>query len=274
MFSTKKFKREIEALRAAEAQEAGLHPLRLAQLKAELLKQLTLPADSAVGLGRLLAHVRQPRPLFMRYVVPTVLSVSLVGTAVLASGSALPGSPLYPVKRLKENVVLGLTVSPQAHAEVRADQARERLSELTQVEPAVVVETPTLPVTATADITNVPAILPPVPPPPVAHNHDDARFVAAQAEATAEVDGALANLAQVRADLEAKGNLNAAGEIGRNLKRLQAEATAHRVKFKFKDSEDTTTDSSGEQQTTPAATDGSANSSGDQGHQGQGQRSD
>ncbi len=270
ILSTKKYNREIGALRAAAAQETGLHPLRLAQLKQELLQRLPMDPPAAVS-WRLVAHTRSQVPLFMRYVLPTVLSVSLVGGTVLASSSALPGSTLYPVKRLKERVELSLTVSAKVRAEVHADQARERLHELEQVQAVVVAEANTPAPAASTVALPVPAL--------GEQRQPDPREAEARVEASSQVESALINLAQVRADLKAKGNLWAAGELGRNLKRLQAEAHNHRVEVFFKDEEDSSSssgDTSGEStegQTTAGGVAGASGTTGSEQGTGRGSRS-
>ncbi len=231
VLGTKKYNREIEALRAAAAGEVGLHPLRLAQLKLQLLQELDSPEAAARGARRLLVEVRtRHTSLLFRYVLPTVIGVSVVGGTVFASGGALPGSPLYPVKRLKEKVELGLTVTAKGRAEVRAEQAQERLSELEQVQAAVVTEDAAVP--------QSPAVVVPPVPAEQAKAPRNPRAEEARSEAQVEVESALDNLAQVRASLKARGKVSEAGELGRTIKHLTAEALKHKLEVRFTDSED------------------------------------
>jgi hypothetical protein len=234
VLGTKKYNREIEALRQAAANESGLHPLRMAQLKAELMQELSLPVAPRAERG-LLVEVRRVHTSFVfRYVLPTLAGVSVVGGTVLASGGALPGSTLYPVKRLKEKVELSLSVTAQGKAQVRASQAEERLRELEQVSPVVAVEPTTLSVAATA--LTEPAELAPGKPNDTPR-HDE-REEKVRAEAQVQVETALGSLAEVRASLKAKGRVNEASDVGRTIKRLKDEALRHRLEVRFNDDEE------------------------------------
>jgi hypothetical protein len=52
------------------------------------------------------------------------------GAAVAASGSALPGQALYPVKKAVEKIELAFTNSPSSRAKLHLEFARRRLDEL------------------------------------------------------------------------------------------------------------------------------------------------
>jgi hypothetical protein len=58
-----------------------------------------------------------------------VLLLATSGLAVAASGAALPGDPLYSVKRASERVQLLLILEPASGARLHLDLARQRLAE-------------------------------------------------------------------------------------------------------------------------------------------------
>jgi anti-sigma-K factor RskA len=110
---------------------------------------ISLPADKRLALeSRLLRRAGQlrsrpapraaaPRVPFWRRgfalaVASLVVIVALLGSAVSASASSLPGDILYPVKRAAEQVRLALTVEQQ-QADLHLQFARQRLQELQQL---------------------------------------------------------------------------------------------------------------------------------------------
>ncbi len=66
----------------------------------------------------------------------SVLMISTSGIAVAASGNALPGDPLYQLKRGTERVHLFITRAPESDARLHLKFARMRLSEAVAVAPA------------------------------------------------------------------------------------------------------------------------------------------
>jgi len=100
-----------------------------------------LPSDlaarhlAALGVVRPIEQARSNR---RRRIATIVLAAAvglmlLGGTAVAASGSALPGDLLYPVKRAVENVDLALHHGASARAKLHLEFARRRLDELSQL---------------------------------------------------------------------------------------------------------------------------------------------
>lgn len=221
MFNTKRYNREIEALKAAAA-EPELHPLRQEQLKQRMLQQLP---SIQQGSGAGLVNVRWSdfKLQLMRYLAPTVAGLVVVGGTVVASNSALPGQPLYSVKRLKEKVEFSLTLTEQGRAEVEAQQASERLSELEQVSAAAGVPA--------AVNTNVsPSTNEVIQPPPV--------VAEARTEAHDQVQSALTSLHAVQVKLESRGNRNAASAIANTIGRLRDEAARHQVEVQFNEADE------------------------------------
>lgn len=74
-------------------------------------------------------HVRGTRRLVV-LVLTFGMMLSMSGAAVAASGDALPGDALYPVKRVSEQAALLLTPSAQGRAELRIRFAQTRLNEI------------------------------------------------------------------------------------------------------------------------------------------------
>lgn len=220
---SKIYNRIVEALKAEGTHTAELHPLRQAQLKAQLLQQLS-QVERGGGMAMKWAADSFGMRLF-RYLAPTVVGVSIVGGVVVASGSSLPGQPLYGVKRLKEDVQLSLTFSERTRAETQASLASERIKELEQVHAAL---TPTVaPVVPTEQIqTNEPVATPPtqveVTPP---------LEVEARNNAHDQVQQALSSLRHVQGRFQAAGDTNAASAITNVVNRIKDEAKRNRIKF-------------------------------------------
>lgn len=109
------------------------------------LGELPEPAVSVAGAMRMLTHLSlesqaPPKPgirFFSRAVLSRAAAVFVCvvllgwGT-VAASSDALPGSALYPVKRLTERVQFFLTINGEAKAELRIVFSEERLKEVLQ----------------------------------------------------------------------------------------------------------------------------------------------
>ncbi len=67
------------------------------------------------------------------FVAATILAVVLGAGAVAASGSALPGDPLYGLKRAAENVQLSTAASASALQELQQEFDQRRLTEVNQL---------------------------------------------------------------------------------------------------------------------------------------------
>lgn len=66
-------------------------------------------------------------------IIALVLAMTAGTGAVVASGDALPGEALYPVKRAAESAQSAAAFSPEAQAAVHLSQAETRLKELEQL---------------------------------------------------------------------------------------------------------------------------------------------
>lgn len=221
MFNIKKYNREINALKSA-ANDSSLHPLRLAQLKQQLLEKITINTQTKSS-GTNLSHQENKigfayRSMVIRYVLPTIAGVFLIGGTVLASNSALPGQPLYPVKRLKEKVELRLTISEKSHAEVMAKHAQERLVELDQIAPPLPNQYDAQNLVEAEEVHN--------------EQEDQARL-----EASNEIQGAINKLSEVKNKLESKGNKEAVTALGRTINCLTFQAERHAIKVVFNNNE-------------------------------------
>jgi len=80
------------------------------------------------------AQPRQLRARALAVAIVVLLAFTLaVGQVVQAAEGALPGDVLYPVKRVAENVRLGLTLDPRARAVYKEELAQKRREEVRQV---------------------------------------------------------------------------------------------------------------------------------------------
>jgi hypothetical protein len=221
MFNIKKYNREINALKST-ANDSSLHPLRLAQLKQQLLEKVAAITQTKSSGTSLLQQENKIgftyRLMVIRYVLPTIAGVFLIGGTVLASNSALPGQPLYPVKRLKEKVELGLTISEKGHAEVMAKHAQERLVELDQIAPPLPNQYDAQNLVVTEEV----------------HNEQEDR---ARLEASNEIQGAINKLSEVKNKLESKGDKEEVTALNKTIKHLTFQAERHAIKVVLNDNE-------------------------------------
>src|SRR5581483_6254426 len=97
--STKKFNKEIGALKALPA-ENQLHPLRKEQIKHRVLEAITAMAKPA---SKPLTWQERGHSL-LRYLIAVVAGLSLVAGTAFAANGAKPGDPLFPVKKVTENI--------------------------------------------------------------------------------------------------------------------------------------------------------------------------
>lgn len=82
----------------------------------------------------ILEAARRPRHRVALVLIAAVVTVLLLGgAAVAASGSALPGSLLYPVKRAVEKIDLALHRDPASQARLHLEFAQRRLTELSDL---------------------------------------------------------------------------------------------------------------------------------------------
>jgi hypothetical protein len=119
---------------------AGLEPL--VQTARAAREALSLEVHGDLAAAHLEAMGIQPesaavRPIRRRrHRLATILLAAAIGllllggSAVAASGSALPGQLLYPVKRAVEKIDLALHSDPSSRARLHLEFARRRLDEL------------------------------------------------------------------------------------------------------------------------------------------------
>ena len=128
----------IAELLGEELKHCGISPEVAARhIAAALIRPLAGPAiqPTAVTKPRWLTRPRR-RALRAPVSVRTAVVASLLGAllafgpAVAASAHALPGEPLYGMKRAIEQAQLVIAVGPEDRAEVRTSLARVRLVEL------------------------------------------------------------------------------------------------------------------------------------------------
>ncbi len=110
-----------DALRAGEARLLA----RAAELRSR--QGQTLPARRA-GVPRLLGNL--PRLIVAAVAVILVSCALLSAGTVSASSASLPGSPLYPVKRISESLVSSAALTPQLQTRVHLAWADRRLREI------------------------------------------------------------------------------------------------------------------------------------------------
>lgn len=113
------------------------------------LQDLRDPPESRAGLMRALVESEKrkkehnakshapptlfSRPVFMRAAALLLIVLFLGWSTVTASASAVPGSLLYPVKRLTERVRFYLTINDNDRVELRLVFSQERLKELVKL---------------------------------------------------------------------------------------------------------------------------------------------
>ena len=122
----------MEAPQTSPSREAALSGERLLLQAVSAKRSQREAAGFLSRAGSLLAFPR----LNVRWAaaVPAVFVVLLLGIgAVAASGGALPGGPLYPVKRAAESVRVALTTSDEARAELHLDLAERRVEEMSDL---------------------------------------------------------------------------------------------------------------------------------------------
>jgi|GEM_PF-5466830 len=124
-----KYNKEIDLIRSAAAGEV-LHPLRKQQIKQDLLAQISIEDRIPSALAKKLSK----RSNLVKYIVTTLAGILLVAGSAFASNSARPGDALFPVKKLKENIQLGLTTNPKSRASLQTKIVQDRLNALIEDE--------------------------------------------------------------------------------------------------------------------------------------------
>lgn len=129
------------------------------------------------------------------YVLVPALLLIVTGLAAAASGSALPGEPLYPVKRQVESIQVMLAPTPEAKLNLQLNFAEERLKELEMVSKTI----PPLPTPQPATTT------PPEAEPPVPAKDPEPKKTKQRVDAEAEVRRTLDSLERAKKELEKQG---------------------------------------------------------------------
>jgi len=202
IFRAKKTDQEIFRLKKA-ASGFDLPAKRNLEIKARVMSAIKLvPQDSAVSsaMGKNFAK----NPLWLPKLAFSVLAgVGLLGSTVFASSYSLPGDVLYPVKKAKEKLELQLAPAGRPKALVLVKQAEERLHELSDIKAI-----PTQPGNTEK----------------LSKQKEEARV-----QANIQVSTAVESLAQVKKDLEDKGNTQAAESVNSTIVNLVARAKTEDV---------------------------------------------
>lgn len=133
----------------------------------------------------------------LKYILTILAGIAVVGGTAYAASGSKPGDALFGLKKAGENVELNLVSSQTTKAQLQAKFAQERLAELNEIE--------------REDQTQAGQ----------ANTSSDA-----QIKAKTEVSNAITQLTAVQAELQAKGEVQAAAAIGDTIARLQAKLTA------------------------------------------------
>jgi Domain of unknown function (DUF5667) len=111
-------------------------PVEVARLLGDELGALAIPPEVAerhiaMALDRAnLAAARSRRRRFARALAAAAAAAAIVGLPAVASEHALPGQPLYPLKRTIEAGSLAVTFDPCAEARLEMRIAETRIGEL------------------------------------------------------------------------------------------------------------------------------------------------
>jgi hypothetical protein len=202
LWNTKKFNKEIQAIKAAANSASVLHPLRKSQIRQEIFQKISA-ADfekSAPVVAGWKNSLQPRKNNFIKYVISTLAGILLVGgVAAAASTNAKPGDALFPLKKAKENIQLQLSGSEQARAELQAKFAQERIDDANAI-------------TAKA---NAPVKI----------------KIEAKNEAKDEVSNAVNALQHIQEKLQAAGNAQAAAKINGNILDLKIKARIGKIDF-------------------------------------------
>ncbi len=184
LFNLDRFKKDISQLKGLK-KSSLLNPLRKEQIKQNLLAAIDAQTETVFHTERTIVQERK-KVNMLRYITGSLLGLSLITGTAFASQSAKPGDVLFPIKKTQEKMRVALTTDDQAKADLSSNIAQQRIDDIEK-----------------EDSDNKPV---------------------AEQEATNEVDNAISTLTDVKAKLEAKGNLNAAAHIQENIDRLKARA--------------------------------------------------
>jgi len=201
--NSNKNNKAFEALKAFESQ-TGLHPLRQAALKSQLLERVAQEGSETVLEKRMMwspSHSSVPAVLM------AVFCVLIAGGAAFATETSTPGDIFHPIKLAAEKIELRLAPSNEIKAEVEARQANERIEELATLRTKASAE-------AKAE----------------AKAKLEDRNKSIEVETKARVEHTLSALERVRADLDAKGNDRAVKALDTTIERLKNRAAKSRLR--------------------------------------------
>lgn len=202
-----KFEPEIRELKKLRADKTpAMHIL----LKEQIKQKIMLALDDRQPVSSRPATTLRVK--IFRYAGAVLIGLSIsAGTVFAASGSALPGDALYPVKQIKEQVELGLAATPKAKAQVKAKHAKERIKELDKISQKIKISAPAGPAGSVADISA---------------GAKPARAKAADQQIRTEteeaVSGAIETLKSTKRQLELSGQKQDAADLDDNLADLQS----------------------------------------------------
>ena len=100
LFNLNKFNKEIKAVAALKEMPDLLSVADKDRIKQKILEAIKNPVPVKAGI----LSWREKLFKVGKYLVPTVLGLSLIGGTAFAAGSSKPGDILYPVKIATEKV--------------------------------------------------------------------------------------------------------------------------------------------------------------------------
>ncbi|MBN2169324.1 MAG: hypothetical protein JW738_08775 [Actinobacteria bacterium] len=108
-------------------------PRRTGQLKTAALERAPLPVQETIGVAKSGRSAGRLFPVLAKAGMAVVLVLVLFIGMGFASVSAMPGNPLYSVKRVIESAKVSLASGGESTAEHLLDNAEERLDEIEYV---------------------------------------------------------------------------------------------------------------------------------------------
>jgi hypothetical protein len=113
-----------------KAKKSDVNRRFLASLRNNVIQYMdAYPAEAAERLG----FAQRVRRFAMVPAIIGGVAAVAVGGSVFAAQGSLPGSPLYPVKLLSEQVTLAATFSPEAKSEEQLSFAAKRVQEVSKL---------------------------------------------------------------------------------------------------------------------------------------------
>jgi hypothetical protein len=118
-----------------KAKNEHADPAFLKSLRKDLVQYMEAYPQERVAPARAgeFAAARGLRWLTAVPAMAGLVAIFAIGGTVFAAQGSLPGSPLYPVKLLSEQVQLATTLSPQARSAARLSFAAKRIDEITEL---------------------------------------------------------------------------------------------------------------------------------------------